>query len=111
MKRMSRQRVEQSETRGKLEASIELAILYCFGDEGDEQHGYANYTTMHIFDVSNLSATVLVNSVNNGNTAIDHNVYTKDHYIFQANYRSGLRVFDITDQIADSQIISKSNLK
>lgn len=27
-------------------------------------------------------------------TAIDHNLYTKDGYIFEANYRAGLRILN-----------------
>jgi len=39
---------------------------------------------------------VFVGTFTSGRAAIDHNLYTRDGVIFQANYRSGLRVFDAT---------------
>jgi hypothetical protein len=35
---------------------------------------------------------VYTGSFSNGGTATDHNQYTKGNLIYQANYRSGLRV-------------------
>ncbi len=39
---------------------------------------------------------VFVGTFTSGVPAIDHNLYTRDGIIYQANYRSGLRVFDAT---------------
>ena len=36
----------------------------------------------------------------NGNTARDHNLHTLGHQIFEANYRSGLRIFSAADPLA-----------
>jgi choice-of-anchor B domain-containing protein len=69
------------------------------GDEGDESNGLVDYTTTLIFNVASLSAPILENSYNNGSLAIGHNMYTKDHFLFQANYTSGLRVLDISDNV------------
>ena len=77
--------------------SPDKQYLY-LGDERDEFDEYVSFTTMRVFDVSDLSAPILVNTFNNGNTAIDHNLYTKDHFIFQAANTSGLRIYDIADQ-------------
>ena len=40
-----------------------------------------------------LANPTQVATFTNGNTARDHNLFTRDHLIFEANYRSGLRVF------------------
>lgn len=56
-------------------------------------------TTTFVFDVNNLAAPVLVNDFTNGVAAIGHNLYVKDDLILEANYRSGLRVFDATDPV------------
>lgn len=55
-------------------------------------------TTTFIWDMRDLDNPQLINTyLHPGGTAIDHNQYTKDNYVFQANYREGLRVFDATD--------------
>ncbi len=61
-------------------------------------------TTTFVFDVSNVDAPVLLSTFTNGNRAIGHNLYTKDTRVFQANYRSGLRVFDVTDPVNGNEI-------
>ncbi len=47
-----------------------------------------------VFDITNLSAPVHLGSFTTGLTATDHNLYVRDGYIFESNYRSGLRIFD-----------------
>ncbi|MHC5113289.1 MAG: choice-of-anchor B family protein [Planctomycetota bacterium] len=51
-------------------------------------------TTTFVIDVSDLSNPTVASTFTNGNTAIGHNLYTRGDLIFEANYRSGLRVFD-----------------
>ena len=53
-----------------------------------------------IIDVSNLSAPVQVGTFTNGLPAIDHNLYALGNFIFESNYRSGLRIFDATNPLA-----------
>lgn len=65
---------------------------FYLGDELDENGVLP--TTTHVIDVSNLSNIVKVGTFTNGNPAIGHNLYTLDGLIYQANYRSGLRIFD-----------------
>ena len=60
-------------------------------DEGDT----TSVTTTLVIDVQNLSAPVYAGSFNNGNPAIGHNLFVKGTLLFEANYRSGLRVFDL----------------
>ncbi len=73
----------------------------------DRQYVYVNdeldegatvpFSSEIVIDVSDLSAPVYIGSPNNGNTAITHNLYVKDDLLIAANYRSGLRVFDISN--------------
>ncbi|MEM7262088.1 MAG: choice-of-anchor B family protein [Planctomycetota bacterium] len=69
-------------------------------DEGD----LGTPTTTRIIDISNLSAPVEVGTFGNGSSATDHNLYVKDQYIFEANYRNGLRVFDATNPLAPIEV-------
>ncbi len=64
-------------------------------DELDEQN-FGHNTRTRVFDVSNLDAPTFVGSYDSGNPAIDHNQYVRGNFAYQANYRSGLRILDIT---------------
>ncbi len=65
-------------------------------DELDEQNGLAN-TRTYIFDISDLDAPSIIGFHDHPFAAIDHNLYIKGRYAYLANYRSGLRVMDISD--------------
>jgi choice-of-anchor B domain-containing protein len=54
-------------------------------------------TTTFVIDVSDLDDPAYVDTFTNGNTAIGHNLYVRGDLIFEANYRSGLRVFDASE--------------
>jgi len=73
-------------------------------DELDEDFGLVPTTTTRIIDISNLSNPVQVGTFTSNVPAIDHNLYTRDQYIFEANYTSGLRVFDASDPVHPVQI-------
>ncbi len=64
-------------------------------DELDEGNQNIN-TTTRVFDVQNLSNISVVATFANSSPAIGHNLYTHNGLLFEANYRSGLRVFDVT---------------
>jgi choice-of-anchor B domain-containing protein len=64
-------------------------------DEFDELDNPGQTTTTHVVDVEDLLNPVYVGSFTNGNPAIDHNPMGRDGYLFEANYRSGLRIYDI----------------
>jgi len=69
---------------------------FLLDDELDEQRN-GNNTRTRVFDVSDLDAPSVVGFFDNSTVAIDHNLYVKGNYAFQANYRSGLRVLDISN--------------
>ncbi|MGP1273681.1 MAG: choice-of-anchor B family protein [Phycisphaerales bacterium] len=69
---------------------------FYLNDELDE--GVTTATTrLHIINVENLNNPFYVRGWTNNNTARDHNLYVKGDYIYAANYRSGLRIHDISD--------------
>jgi choice-of-anchor B domain-containing protein len=70
---------------------------FLLDDELDEQRGGHN-TRTRIFDVTNLQNPVLRGAFDNPSTAaIDHNQYVRGDRVFQANYRAGLRILDISE--------------
>lgn len=75
---------------------------FYLGDELDEDGVLP--TTTHVFDVSNLNSPFEVSTFTNGNTAVGHNLYTADGLIYQANYRSGLRVFDTQNPTSPQEV-------
>lgn len=54
-------------------------------------------TNTKVLDVSDLTAPFLADTFTNNDSAIDHNLYVVGDVIFEANYASGLRVFDFSD--------------
>ena len=57
-----------------------------------------------VFDVTDLSNPVLVNTYSAGVGATDHNLYVKDGIIYEAEYHAGLRIFDASDPVNPVQI-------
>lgn len=66
-------------------------------DELDEGNSVES-TSTRIFNVEDIENPYYVGTATTGLPAIDHNLYTTERLMFQANYRSGLRIFDITDR-------------
>jgi choice-of-anchor B domain-containing protein len=69
--------------------------LFLVDDELDEQK-LKTKTRTHIFNVSDLDAPSITGFHEGTTTAIDHNLYILGRYAYQSNYRSGLRVLDIS---------------
>ncbi|GMU64702.1 MAG: hypothetical protein AMXMBFR36_09760 [Acidobacteriota bacterium] len=65
-------------------------------DELDEQD-FGHNTWTYVWDVSNLDGPVLLGHFTSPTPAIDHNLYVRGSYVFQANYRSGLRILRLDD--------------
>jgi choice-of-anchor B domain-containing protein len=76
---------------------------FYLNDELDEQNT-GSLTTTRIIDVSNLQSPTQVGTCTTGSTSIDHNLYIKGNMMYQANYRSGIRIFDITDRLNPVQV-------
>lgn len=64
---------------------------FLLGDELDEvRNGHGSRT--YVWDLSDLDAPFLVGHHTGVTAAIDHNQYVRGNHVFQANYRSGLRI-------------------
>ncbi|HEX8492463.1 MAG TPA: choice-of-anchor B family protein [Pyrinomonadaceae bacterium] len=69
---------------------------FLLDDELDEQKSGVNSTTF-IWDVADLNAPSVKGKYTGQSTAIDHNLYIRGNRAYQSNYRSGLRILDITN--------------
>ncbi|MCB9152996.1 MAG: choice-of-anchor B family protein [Caldilineae bacterium] len=65
-------------------------------DELDEQ-SYGYNTRTRVWDISNLDSPQLIGYYSGTTPAIDHNLYIKDGYAYEANYRAGLQILDLSD--------------
>lgn len=73
-------------------------------DELDELYGCRGTTTTYVFDIQNLSNIQLVNTFTTGIGVPDHNQYFLNNLIFQSNYGSGLRVWDVSNIAGPAEI-------
>ena len=71
---------------------------FYMNDETDETGGLVSNTRTLIFDVVDLDDPQLVKEHFSDNTSSDHNLYIVGDLMYQSNYNSGLRVFNITDR-------------
>ena len=69
---------------------------FFMGDETDEFRQVSNTRTL-IWDVKDLDDPILVKEFFSENTSSDHNLYVVGDLMYQSNYNSGLRVFDVSD--------------
>ncbi|HVS62652.1 MAG TPA: choice-of-anchor B family protein [Thermoanaerobaculia bacterium] len=65
-------------------------------DEGDERRD-EELTRTYVLDVRDLEKPVLVGIHRGSTAATDHNQYVHRGYVFQANYRAGLRILDLAE--------------
>ncbi|MHC4376431.1 MAG: choice-of-anchor B family protein [Planctomycetota bacterium] len=66
-------------------------------DELDETFN-GDLTKTIILDVSNLNNIQYAGDFTNGLEATGHNLYVSGNQLFEANYRSGVRIFDVTNE-------------
>ena len=66
-------------------------------DESDVIRGNVELTRTLVWDLSDLEDPVLINEFMGSMPASAHNLYLKDGFAYQANYRYGLHVLDIAD--------------
>jgi choice-of-anchor B domain-containing protein len=72
--------------------------FFYMNDEGDEAAGTVTRTRTIIWDVSDLDDPQVVGEYLGETGAIDHNLYIVGDTMYQSNYKSGLRVIDISDR-------------
>lgn len=75
---------------------------FLLDDELDEYHGGKN-TTTYIWDMQDLDDPQLIGTHTSNLGSIDHNLYIKGDYVYQANYTAGLRILSL-DNIASGKL-------
>lgn len=65
---------------------------------------YSGASSTFIFDVSDPTNPNFVTRFSNGLSSTCHNCYAKGDLLFAANYRSGLRVYDISNRTSPTEI-------
>ena len=69
---------------------------FLLNDELDETGDGVN-TTTYIWDVTDLDNPVNIGNYVASNPSSDHNLYILGNLVYESNYRSGLRILDISD--------------
>jgi choice-of-anchor B domain-containing protein len=77
---------------------------FYLNDELDELQGLANRTRTMIWDVSDLDDPQLIAEHMGTQESSDHNLYVVGNLMYQSNYQSGLRILDITDPEAPTEV-------
>ena len=75
---------------------------FMLDDELDEMD-FTVGTRTHIFDLNDLDNMVYMGFHQSPNTSIDHNLYVVDQFVYESNYRSGVRVFDAV-RVSDGEL-------
>ncbi len=57
-----------------------------------------------VFDVSDLSNPRMVSVHTTGLGSVDHNQYVKGRYLYQSNYTSGLRIWDLSNPLKPYEV-------
>ena len=73
--------------------------FFVLDDELDERTGKTPTARTLFWDVSDLTDPVLVYEYNSPVPAVDHNQYVLGNLLYQAQYKSGLRILDISGVI------------
>jgi len=68
---------------------------FLLDDELDEQQQGVNSST-YIWDLADLDAPKMTGVYRGPSPSIDHNLYIRGNRAYQSNYRSGLRILDIS---------------
>ena len=64
-------------------------------DESDEAAGTVPGTTTYVVNVQDLNSPFLATTFTTGLSTIDHNLMVRGKVLYEANYNSGLHVFDV----------------
>ena len=67
---------------------------FLLNDELDERNNGGSAKT-YVWNMTNIDAPQLINVFQGATISIDHNLYIRGNYAFEANYRSGLRILNI----------------
>lgn len=70
---------------------------YFFQDDEGDESSFGGETRTIIWDLEDLDDPVYAGDFFSGVRSIDHNMYARGNYLYQANYTSGLRIWNIAD--------------
>jgi choice-of-anchor B domain-containing protein len=73
-------------------------------DELDEAQGKVEHTRTLVWDMTDLDNPKLVNEHLLPEKSIDHNLYVKGDRMYQSNYKSGLRILDISNPTQPKEV-------
>ncbi|HYN05931.1 MAG TPA: choice-of-anchor B family protein [Vicinamibacterales bacterium] len=82
----------------------ETQRYFYVNDEGDEMMGTVKKTRTLIWDLEDLENPRFAKEHLGVESATDHNLYIKGTLMYQANYRSGLRVLSISDPLNPKEV-------
>ncbi|HSF19038.1 MAG TPA: choice-of-anchor B family protein [Vicinamibacteria bacterium] len=77
-------------------------LFLLLGDELDEVY-YGHATRTRVWEIADLDRPVLVGAYEAATPSIDHNLYVRQGFAYQANYRAGLRILAL-DRIANGTL-------
>jgi choice-of-anchor B domain-containing protein len=83
--------------------------FFLLDDELDETT-YGHRTRTRVFGVRNLEAPVLRYVYDATTRAIDHQMFITGSYIYQSNYRAGLRILNRTGEVAYFDVYPANDL-
>jgi choice-of-anchor B domain-containing protein len=78
--------------------------FFYINDETDELRDITSRTRTLIWDIEDLDDPILVNEHLGVTTSTDHNLYIRDHLMYQSNYVSGLRILDVSDPVSPVEV-------
>ena len=69
---------------------------FVLDDETDET-SFGHNTRTYVWDMASLTNPVLIGNYTGATAASDHNQFVKGNFSYQATYRAGLRILDLTN--------------
>lgn len=70
---------------------------YFIVDDETDETSFGHNTKTYVWDMIDLDNPVLIGTYFGPTAATDHNQYIKGNYSYQANYRAGLRIVNLTN--------------
>jgi choice-of-anchor B domain-containing protein len=67
---------------------------YMYVNDELDENNFGVLTRTLVFDVSDITNPILVNTFTTGLPTIDHNLYWYKGFVFESNYTSGVRIFN-----------------
>ncbi|CAN5741490.1 choice-of-anchor B family protein [soil metagenome] len=78
--------------------------FFYMNDELDEMGGVTDRTRTLVWDVTDLEDPQLINQHMGVEATIDHNLYVRGNLMYQSNYKSGLRILDVSDPANPTEV-------